>query len=89
MNKILNIILLLTFIIIIFKYFMNIEGMLESEKNTVVDKIHVLANSMKTDYKVFNIETTNMVIQQQRMMVVLGISSFVILGITVYYVMNK
>ncbi len=89
MNKILNIILLLTFIIIIFKYFMNIEGMLESEKNTVVDKIHVLANSMKTDYKVFNIETTNMVIQQQRMMVVLGVSSFVILGITVYYVMNK
>jgi hypothetical protein len=68
---------------------MNIEGMLESEKNTVVDKIHVLANSMKTDYKVFNIETTNMVIQQQRMMVVLGVSSFVILGITVYYVMNK
>ena len=89
MNKLLYTLLLIIFIVFIFRYIMNIEGMLEGEKNAAIDKIDTLANSMKTDYKVFNAETSNMVIQQERLFIILGISSVVIVGITVYYVMNK
>jgi cobalamin biosynthesis Co2+ chelatase CbiK len=68
---------------------MNIEGMLENEKNDTIEKIDDLAAGMTQDYKVFNAETSNMVIQQERLFIILGISSVVIVGITVYYVMNK
>jgi hypothetical protein len=89
MNKLLYTLLLIIFIVFIFKYIMNIEGMLEGEKNAAIDKIDTLANSMKTDYKVFNTETTNMVIQQERMFILLGITSFFLVWITSMYVMNK
>ncbi len=89
MNKLLYSVLLLILIIFIFKYFMNIEGMLENEKNDTIEKIDDLAAGMTQDYKVFNAETSNMVIQQERLFIILGISSVVIVGITVYYVMNK
>jgi hypothetical protein len=89
MNKLLYSVLLLIFIIFIFKYFMKIEGMLENEKNDTIEKIDDLAAGMTQDYKVFNSETSNMVIQQERLFIILGISSVVLIGITVYYVMNK
>jgi hypothetical protein len=89
MNKLLYTLLLLIFIVLIFKYLINTEGMLENEKNEAIYKIDKLANSLKIDYKVFNTETTNMVIQQERMLIILGITSFFLVCITVIYVKNN
>ncbi len=87
--KLLYVLLFIIFIILIFRYFTNIEGMLETEKNTAIDKIKHLSKSMDNDYKVFNNETMNMSNQQQMLSFILGIATVIILGITFIYVKNK
>lgn len=89
MNKLLNALLLIVFIIIIIKYVVKIEGFKESEKNAAIERIDKLSSNMNNDYKVFNSESMNMANQQQILSFILGIATVIILGITFIYVKNK
>ena len=87
MNK-LYVLLLIIVLILIVKY-VNTEGFKEAEKNAAIERINTLSTSMDNDYKVFNTETMNMVIQQERLFVILGISTIILVGVTFIYVKNK
>lgn len=87
MNK-LYVLLLIIIVILIIKYF-NTEGFKEAEKNAAIDRINTLSTSMDNDYKVFNTETMNMAIKQERLFIIFGISTIIIVGITFIYVKNK
>jgi hypothetical protein len=88
MNKLYLLLLIVIFILII-KYYMNIEAFNETEKNAVISRIDTLSTKMTTDYKVFNNETTNMAIQQQNLLIILSITTFILVGVTIFYVINK
>lgn len=88
MNKLYLLLLIVIFILIV-KYYMNIEAFNETEKNAVISRIDTLSKSMTTDYKVFHNETTNMAIQQQNLLIILGITTFILVGVTIFYVINK
>ena len=87
MNK-LYVLLLIIIVILIIKY-VNTEGFKEAEKNEAIDRIHTLSMGMDNDYKVFNTETMNMANQQQRLFMILGISTVILVGVTFIYVKNK
>jgi hypothetical protein len=87
MNKLLYL-LIVVFIILIFKY-VNTEGFKEAEKNAAIERIDDLSSRMDNDYKIFQTETMNMANQQQSLFILLGISTFLIVGITFMYVKNK
>ena len=87
MNK-LYVLLLIIIVILIFKY-VNIESFKEAEKNDAINRIKTLSTSMDNDYKVFNTETMNMANQQERLFIILGISTVILVGITFIYVKNK
>ena len=88
MNKLYVLLLIVIFILIV-KYYMNIEAFNETEKNAVISRIDTLSKSMTTDYKVFNNETTKMAKQQQNLLIILGITTFILVGVTIFYVINK
>ena len=87
MNK-LYVLLLIIVLILIVKY-VNTEGFKEAEKNAAIERINTLSTSMDNDYKVFNTETMNMANQQQRLFMILGISTVILVGVTFIYVKNK
>lgn len=87
MNK-LYVLLLIVFIVLLFKY-TRTEGFKEAEKNAAIERIDELSSRMDNDYKVFQTETMNMAKKQQSLFIILGISTFIIVGITFMYVKNK
>ena len=87
MNK-LYVLLLIVFIVLLFKYTLT-EGFKEAEKNAAIERIGELSSRMDNDYKVFQTETMNMAKKQQSLFIILGISTFIIVGITFMYVKNK
>jgi hypothetical protein len=87
MNK-LYVLLLIVFIVLIFKY-TRTEGFKEAEKNAAIERIDELSSSMDNDYKIFQTETMNMAKKQQSLFIILGISTFIIVGVTFIYVKNK
>ncbi len=87
MNK-LYVLLLIVFIVLLFKY-TRTEGFKEAEKNAAIERIDELSSRMDNDYKVFQTETMNMAKKQQSLFIILGISTFIIVGITFIYVKNK
>jgi len=84
----LYVLLLIIIVILIFKY-VNIESFKEAEKNEAINRINTLSTSMNNDYKVFNTETMNMANQQERLFIILVISTVILVGITFIYVKNK
>lgn len=87
MNK-LYLLLLIVFIVLIFKY-TRTEGFKEAEKNAAIERIDELSSRMDNDYKIFQTETMNMAKKQESLFIILGISTFIIVGITFMYVKNK
>lgn len=87
MNK-LYVLLLIVFIVLIFKY-TRTEGFKEAEKNAAIERIDELSSRMDNDYKIFQTETMNMAKKQEGLFIILGISTFIIVGITFMYVKNK
>lgn len=86
--NILYLLLLIVFAVLIFKY-TRTEGFKEAEKNAAIERIDELSSHMDNDYKVFHTETMNMANKQQSLFIILGISTFLIVGITFMYVKNK
>jgi len=87
MDKLYVLLILIIFVLII-KYVKR-EGFKEAEKNEAIDRILVLSSGMKNDYKLFNTETMNMAKQQERLLIILGISTVILVGVTFFYVKNK